>query len=438
MKFYREGRRDLEALLERVRGVRGVPANPDGWAARGARMAMNLNTLRFMGGVVLASVSDPARVIQKHGLVRTFRDGFLPMIRDLKTARLSQREAQLAGTALDVTIHSRAHAISDILDEYGRGSKFERGLEFASNKIGVIALFDYWTSAWKQFTAGVVNARVLEAVATVMEGGAEKKVFAATEYLASVNLGRSHVEEIWRQVNNGGGAKHNGVWLPNTDTWDLSKPIANEALRAYRAALAKEVDDTIVTPGLERPIFMDASIGHRLLTQFKSFGMSSTTKTLMAGLQEKDARYVNGVMISLALGSLSYYLWATAVGGEAREEMLNAGIDKWADEAISRSGQTAVFDEFQRIGQRIPGIAPYLSFSGTRSTRREGGDLSEAVLGPTFDLLEKAGGVLAGIDDPTRSTLHAFRQILPFQNVFFLRQALDAIEASIGLPERRQ
>lgn len=438
VEFYRKGRRDMEALLERIRGVRGVPDNPDGWAARGARMAMNLNTLRFMGGVVLASVSDPARVVQKHGLINTFKDGFLPMIRDLKTARMSQREAKLAGTALDVTIHSRAHAISDVLDEYGRGSKFERGLEFASNKIGVIALFDYWTSAWKQFTAGVVNARILDAISTIMEGGADKKVLSATEYLASVNLGRNHIEEIWKQINNGGGGKVNGVWLPNTDTWDLSKPIANDALRAYRAALAKEVDDTIVTPGLERPLFLDRSIQMRMLTQFKSFGMASTTKTLMAGMQEKDARYVNGVMISLALGTLSYYLWATAVGGDAYEEMLNAGPAKWADEAITRSGQTAVFDEFQRIGQRVPGISPYLSFSGTRSTRREGGDLTEALLGPTFDLLEKANGVISGVDDPTRSTLHAFRQILPFQNLFFLRQAFDAIEAAANLPERRQ
>lgn len=440
-KDYAQNLDDMTTVLERARKQRGIPDNPDGWMERGAAVVMNLNTLRFMGGVVIASVTDPGRIVQKYGLTRVFRDGFGAMITDLKAVKLSQREGQLAGVAgVDPVLHSRAFAFSEITDTYGRGTGAERAIQYATNKIGVLALFDYWTSAWKSFTSGIVNAEILENISIVMEGGSAAKLQKANAYLASVNLSPDLVETIWSEVQKGGGAKIRGVWLPQSERWNMNDPQVRAAKRAYHAAMAKEVDDTITTPGFERPSMMDKNLATKMLFQFKSFGMSSTTKTLMAGLQEDGfkARYLTGTMISLALGALSYYLWAAAVGGKAYQEMLNSGIDKWADEAISRSGQLAGGDFVHSLGQRIPGISPYMSFSGTRSTRREAGDLTEAILGPSFDFLEKTGGVLTGIDDPTKGTAHMARQLAPLNNHFILRRAFDEIENALGLPEKRQ
>jgi hypothetical protein len=39
---------------------------------------------------------------------------------------------------------------------------------------------------------------------------------------------------------------------------------------------------------------MDANLPARVLLQFKSFAASSTTKTIMAGLQQRDAHFVQG------------------------------------------------------------------------------------------------------------------------------------------------
>jgi hypothetical protein len=118
--------------------------------------------------------------------------------------------------------------------------------------------------------------------------------------------------------------------------------------------------------------------------------------------------------------------------------MLNADIDKWADEAIARAGITGAGDIAHSFAQRIPGLQPYVSFSGTRSSRREAGDLSEAILGPTYDFLQKSTGVISGIDDPTQGTAKQFKSLVPFQNHFLLRQGFDAIIANSGLPEKRQ
>lgn len=437
-QFYEDARHDLEVLLERARGIRGIPKDPGSISARMARSAMQLNTLRMMGGVVLASISDPARVVMKYGLKRTFRDGVMPMIRNLKLARVSQREAQLAGTALDLVMHTRMHQITDVFDDAFRGTIIERGLQVGTSRLGMVALFDQWNSAWKQFAGGVANAKLLDSIRLVMEGGGKKEVAAATDYLARVNIDGTLAETIWREVTNGkGGGKVDGIWLPNTEDWNILDPEVARAQRAYRAALVQDIDDTIVTPGFEKPNWTDSGLPGKLIAQFKSFGLSSTQKTLMAGLQAHDAAFVNGMMISLALGGISYYLASMASGGDAQTEMENAGPDKWIDEMISRSGLIGVFDEGQRIAQRIPMLQRFASFSGTRSSRREGGDLVSELMGPTYDLLTKGSSVLAGVDEPTKQTLHQLRQMLPFQNLWYLRRLLTQIEESSGLPERR-
>lgn len=437
--FYESHRDDLYGLMERIKGVRGIPQNPYSWGMRAYRVAQNLNVLRFMGKVTISSVSDPGQIVMKHGLINTFKDGFIPMITELKNIRISQREALSAGVANDPVTHARAHSMYDMVDELRHGNKAEKFLEYATSKMGILALFDYWTAAMKQITAGVVNVRLLDSLDTVVNAkGSPRRLQKAKEYLASVNVVGRDAEVIWEQVTNGvGGGKVNGRWMPQTEAWDTSREEVRNALRTYRSALVGEIDRTIVTPGLERPLMMDAGPLNRALFQFKSFGMSSTTKTFMAGLQQRDMAYVNGVMVSLALGTLSYYLWAVSTGGKAYTEMLNAGPDKWADEAISRSGLAAMFDEFQRIAQRVPLTQPYASFSGTRSSRREGGDLVEALLGPTFDLAQTGSSVLMGLDDPTEHTLHMARQLVPYQNMFWLSQILDKIEAGANLPERR-
>lgn len=447
-KEYKKVRRNLEATIGRLRHTWGLPQDPESASYRLARVAINLNVARLMGGVTINSVADVARPIQKYGLVNTFRDGFLPLITNFKTVRMSHREAQLAGTALDVVIHTRAQSMFDVMDEFGRGSKGERALEYVTSRVGLIALFDYWTVAMKQLTASVANAQLVRGIQDVMEGRATAKQI---EFLASVGIDSPAAQKMWAQIQSTpGGGQVNGVWLPNTEAWtDL------DAQRAYRAALAGEIDDTIITPGVERPLWVDKTTTGRLVAQFRSFALSSTTKTLMAGLQERDAAFVVGSMVSLSLGALSYYLWAVATGGNAYEEMINAGIGKWADESIDRSGILGVISEGQRFAEKLPLIMqtnipgteiPTRVFAGrfseSGSSRAEGQELIGLTAGPSFDLGDKVFRIATGIDDPTKSTLHQARLMMPYQNLFYFRQILDYIEAAsadaMGLPERRQ
>lgn len=425
----------IQAVIDRIRHVRGIPEDPDSFAWRAGHTVMNLNVLRYMGMATISSFSDVANIVLKHGLTRTFRDIFVPLITNFKEMKMTAREAYLAGEALDVLIHTRANAAFDIFDEFSDNhTMVERGIGFMANRMGLIAGFDFWTREMKKLAAVGTTAHLMDSMKLVMENAGTKAQRAeAEEYLASLGLDAGMVDRVWRQVQQvNGGKRVNGIWWPNTQSWtdDVAK-------RAFRAALTGEVSNTIITPGVERPLWMDKNIGWRMVGQFRSFGFSSTTKTLYAGLQQPDMALVNSTLFSLALGALSYYTWAVATGGDALDEANKLDPAKWADEAIARSGRLAIGQEAWEMAQRLPVLRDYATLSGQRTAQRQGMDFLEMFAGPSFDFANTLGAVILNLDEPTQSTIHKLRLLLPFQNLAFFRQALDRIEESAPVPERR-
>lgn len=427
---YLQYKKNLIAIHERLRHNFGLPTDPDGVAYRLGKFVSNMNVLRYMGMVTASSIPDMAQPILKYGLAHVFREAFIPMITNFKAFKMSAREGKYAGVATDSSLNTRPQAVLDIMDNLRRGSKFERGVEYATGKQGLLAGFNMWTDLQKMWTSVSANARLMDSVARVMLKDDKK----AGQILAEVGIGPEEAAAIWQEALRVGGAeKHNGVWLPNTESWQQGT-----GLRAYRAALAREVNRTIVTPGVERPIWTNQTQTGRLLSQFKSFTFASTQRTMMAGLQQRDLRYVQGVTASVALGAMSYYV-ASLASSDAYEKMIEATPSRWIDEAVARSGMLAVFGLGQDLLSRMPVTAPYSSFSGARTTRRGGDDLLETIAGPTFgDLASRASDIVTGIDDPTQSTVHKFRTLLPGQNLIWLRRLYDEIEAAVPVPERRQ
>ena len=433
-RIFRRGAEDIAASIMRLRHTWGIPQNPNGFAARAAGMMLDVNTLRFMGSVAVSSIPDPGRPVMKYGLTKTLKKGYLPLITNFKAFKAAARELKLAGGALDTIIHSRALAISDMMEDLGKQSKLERGIHILASKIGVIAAFDYWTSGMKQLSAVIQVSELMDSIEMVVNGSAKgKELNKATEYLASVGIDSHSAYQMWEAVQNGAGGKVNGVWLPNTEDWP------SDLQRLFRQALRGESDNTIITPGLELPLIANSGLGTRLLFQFKSFALSSHMKSMMAGMQEQDLRVVSGIATSVALGMLSYAISAKLIGGETEKKMMNADFDHWLDEGIARAGLHGAFSEVQRIAERIPATANYANFAGQQTTRRAGSGLMEALFGPTFDAAGEMVNIATGIDDPTDATVGSFFNLLPLQNVFYLRAAFRALEDAIkeNFPDRR-
>lgn len=425
-------RRNLEAMIGRLRHTWGLPTDPDAMGYRLGKMMLNLNTMRLMGGVLISSIPDLARPIFRYGLKRTLRDGFVPMITQFKEMRLTMREIKALAGGLDATMQSRASAMFELLDGLGRGSKFEQVVEHASRKIGLVGLFDKWTSGMKQFSGAVAHAKFMDSIDAVVNGGKGIDVAEATRFLAENNIDGDGAAKIWEQMVKAGGAdKVDGRWWPNTDAWDA------DVRQLYSQAIIRETENSIITPGIDKPLWMDQTMMGRIVGQFRSFAFASTSRVVISGMQQRDMAVMNGVIFSLAFGALGYYAYAMAVGGKTRTEMLNAGVDKWIDEAIQRSGLLGIFGEVQRMAEHLPMVNRVATFSGTRSTRRGGDNLVQAFGGPSLDAVTTAANVVTNLDNPTAGTVHQARTLVPGQNIFYLRQLFDLMEQAAPVEEKR-
>ena len=438
--------RDLEHTVTRIRGMAGLPTDPSSFWYRAGRAAMLFNVPIMMGSAAVTSIPDFGRPLMVHGMMRTFKDSWMPLIGGLVDSGQAQlnraqiRQLHLVNIGYETITQQRAQPTFDImLDTAGR-TRPERILEFISTKTPTIALFGPQTD-WAKTAAGLVTmARMLDGVERVAAGRMRPND-PELAYLTRTGLTPNQMERIAEQFNRPEGhTVVQGTKVPNLESWT-----DYEAMRAFSAAMQRESDNIIITPGLERARVADEHILGRLFMQFRSFTMGAHSKMLISGLQQRDAaafHFLSGVVGSLAFGALSYYIWARTTSERATQEMMNAGWETWMDQAIYRSGLLGLFSEVQNVGGKIPAVADYVTFAGGNIAGRRPDSALAAAAGPTFGTAQTISAVLNGLDSPTQGTLGQARKLIPYQNVFYLRRALDMVEEglgnTLGLPERRQ
>jgi hypothetical protein len=413
--------KDLQAMSDRLRHNYKLPDDPTATIPKLARRAKQINVFRLMGGVVLSSVTDLARPIMTQGIGATL-DGTVKALSNLKAARGLREEVKLAGTALDMVLDTRAHGIADIMDDFGGYSRFDRALNAVQANYGLTSLMSPWNAALKQWAGVIVQTRILQE-ARDLAGGA---TFGRNRLLrvAQSGLDPELMQRIWTQFQQHGEIDGK-VMLPNTEKW-TDRP----ARDAYRAAIVHEVDRTIITPGQEKPLWLSTQLGS-VMGQFKSFGVVSVQRTMIAGLQQRDAGVVAGALLSVGLGVMVEYLKTIAHGKElpkTREQLIyagfgNSGLAGWlydADHLMYRASRGNIGLQ-NLVGAKAP-ISRYRSQS-----------VVDALAGPTFgaagDVLQAFGAAASG--DVRQSDLRALRRLLPYQNLFYLSRGIRALEDNI-------
>mgnify|MGYP001809763701 FL=1 len=414
--------RDIAAIRDRIRGQYGLPNDPNGLVWRAFRVVRNVNYLRQLGGMTLSAIPDPARVVMVHGLSRGFRHGLVPMVRGLRAYKLAAEEANLAGTALDMVLDSRAMQLADVFDDYGRLSTFERGVQALTSKYGLVSLMAPWNTAMKQMVGVVTQTRMLQAVARYGElqpGSAE------LERLSFLGIDANLAQRIGAQFSRHGEKDTSGIWWANSRAWT-----DGEAVEGFRTALVKEIDRTIVSPGQDKPLWMSTELG-KLVGQFKSFSFASTQRTALAALQQRDMAVLNGAVLSVGLGMVSFALHSAASGRPTPTDPR-----QWVAEGFDRSGLLFWLSDAGNLAGR---------FTGWGMTSRHASRTPwESVLGPSAGLVSdawKVGATTVGKDTRwSASDTHAVRRMLPYQNLFYLRQLLDTAEEGVnstfGVPNR--
>lgn len=413
--------RDIAAIRDRLRGTFALPRDPNSVLVRAGRVVRSLNYLRLLGGMTLSAIPDIARPVMVHGLGRVMGDGLGPMVKNFKAFRLAGDEVRQAGTALDMVLDSRSMAIADVADDFGRHSKFERGIRYAADRFGVVSLMAPWNAAVKQFAGVVTMSRALDGVDKWTKGIADT---ATVENLARAGIDEDMARRIAAEFA-AHGDNVDGVKLANTANWTDRK-----AVQAFRAMIVKDVDRTIVTPGQDKPLWMSTELG-AVIGQFKSFSIASTQRVFLAGLQQRDAAFLSGMSMMVGLGMLSYYLKAKAAGYEPTD---NPGT--WIAEGVDRSGSLGWFFEVNNLAEKLTrgrvGVSALTG--GPIMSRYASRNVIGALIGPTSgaisDAAQAIGAMSAG--DWRESDTSAMRRLLPYQNLFYMRWLLDEAERGIN------
>ena len=413
--------KDLAAVRDRLRGVFALPADPNGIVNRTARAVLSLNYIRLLGGMTISAIPDLARPVMVHGVSRVFGAGLRPLIRNSRAFRLAGAEVQKAGTALDMINDARMMAIADVMDDFGRYSKLERGIQALSQSFGLPSLMAPWNSAMKQFSGVITMDRILEAAAAARGG----RISAAElERLAASGIDAEMAGRIARQFE-AHGEELDGIKLAQTEAWD-----DREAVEHFRAAVAREVDRIIVTPGQDRPLWISTPLG-RVIGQFRSFSLASSQRIMLAGLQDRDAAALNGAMLSLGLGMLVYYAKTKTAGRELSDDPA-----VWIVEGVDRSGLTGWFFDVNAISEKMTrGVIGTSALTGGPTLSRYASrNVLGAIFGPSVGAIRDLQKVTAAgaTGDIRQSDIRALRRLMPYQNLFYMRRLLDQAEAGVA------
>lgn len=413
---------DVEAMVSQLRGTYGVPENPDSIIVRTARSVRNAQYISKLGGMTASAFADVARPVMVHGMARSFMDGFLPLITNLKGLKLAAREVKEAGAAWEMVSDSRSMTLAEVNNPYVKGNRFEKGLQAMADGFGKVALMTQWNTAMKQFSGVITQARIIKAV----QAG-DKISKKDARYLNMIGIDATMSKRIAAMVGEF-GQDFRGTMVANTQKW--TDPLAAVY---YRAAIKKEVNRIIVEPGHgDIPLILKGTEAGKIVGQFRSFSFAATNKMLISGLQEGDIHTLNGWVMAVGMGMVSYAFKQWDKGQELSDDPR-----VWLLEGVDRSGILAILSEVNQLGNKF--TDGRVSLQGAVGlpplTRYESSNFLGVLLGPTVGTLEDLRQVSAGVIGEgkwTQSDSRALRRMIPYQNLMVARQLFDYFESSIN------
>lgn len=414
--------RNASAMWDKLRGTYAQPDDYTSPIHTLERTALGLNFVRLLGDMVASSVPDMARPVMVHGFSKSYGKLMKTLVNDIKGFKMAKDEMIEIGTALDIT-NSMTSLRRANMDEYTPvGGKVDDITQRGSAFFAMATGMNHWNATMKTFSGIITQNRMLEAIDEFATTGKLGK--KEIENLASHGIGKKEAIKIAEQFKKYGETRST-LRIANAREWD------DTATRnMFRNAVRKQVDEIIVTPGLDRPLWMSRP-GWKTIGQFKSFSFAATQRVLMAGMQQADANMFVGVSAGIMVGSLVYAYKSMLSGREVSDDPR-----KWIVEGIDRSGVTGIAMEANNIVEKVTGGAVGLNAmtGGAPMSRYASRNVAGALLGPSFGLANDVFRTTSSISsgNVSKSDIHAMRRILPMQNIPYLRGLFDRAEESIS------
>ena len=323
-----------EDLRDKVLGVYGIPENPDALHNRAIRFLKSYNVLTLMGKAWMAALADSGKVVMAEGFGNTF-GGLIKSATDrLEKGPKSDwfiggKEVEAAGEALDIAMATRLYQMTEMGGSYHGMTKMERWMQQQQGPFFFANLLSAWTDNIKRFAGSMAQSRMIEDSIAWGQGKLSKE---RMEALAAIGINEQWAKRFTRQWEEAGSTKGDHLFLANTSEWT-----DHDAVMHFRAMLATEVNNAVITPGAaDKFNFISTPVGSMLM-QYRGFGLSATQRIMMSGLQKRD--------MSTLAGAASMIGIAYMVDYARRPDYAEMDMKDMMFRAVERSGVVGIFSD---------------------------------------------------------------------------------------------
>ena len=417
---------DVQGVRDQLRNTFGkVDASSS--SVRIFRALRQLNFLSKLGGMALSAISDPANQVFARGLTPFLSQGVVPLLRNINNIKGIKKAGAItrrAGAAVDISMAGSLERLAEVNEISRGGTVLERGLSAASDNFGKVSGMSYWNDFWKRFSGIMTQNFIFDQAKIVAAGG--KMTKQNTRMMARVGLDSQDLKDMFKQFD-AHSVDEKGLRIANEEMW------TNPELKAkLLAAIQTEANRSVVTPkkgGL--PLMMGTEVG-KTVFQFKSFVIAQNTNMLIPALQNSKFNFIQGAALVTSLGMLSTILKDITAGREIEYEPADLIL-----QGVDRSGLFSILMEANNIiGKATGNVVSIQNALGLRPPSRFATrNFLGALAGPTAGTIEDIGRVGAGIalEGTTKGDVRAFRKLIPYQNLFYIRKLFN--EAEEGLNE---
>jgi hypothetical protein len=413
-KITQDEQRTMEALVRVRDRIYGRAGRLSPEAGQGERAAANLArgwrnlvaSARLGGTAMTGGVQDLSRVAAQYGFAPTFKR--LAQLTARPAFReISRANARRMGNAVEVAMSRRLAVASDGAVTDGWTQKLAEGVYKYSG-------LNHVTDMWRTLAGTLIEDKILGTAADVAAGREVDKLTRAR--LARIGLDEEALRGIAEQA-----AQHaedvDGIRVSNSLAW------TDGALaERYETAIVRESRIVVNQPGAaDRVWWADGELG-KTLGQIKSFSIGAPMRLAAepaqlagSGNYLQAARLTGFLMVG---GALSYQFRMLAAG-----KLPTTDPKQLAAEAFSESGVAGVLPDLLSPFARRFGILGESAKFSDRNVLATFGGPALGTLGDAYDVgMNRTANGLSARD------LQAIRRLLPFQNLWYLRRAINALE----------
>lgn len=414
--------RDLMAMRDRLYGVFGVPSDPKNWFMRASRIIRSVNAFRMLGTATWSHIPDLANVVMRRGLTGTM-GAALKLSTSLEALNLNRAELQRMGTALDM-IHNSTSAL---LGEFGVESNY--AVQKALNR------------GTRAFTIATLETPWIATVKALAGAGAQDELLSAAQRASTGQLSR--IERI--RFNQAGvsqeamqriaeefathGKTVNGLRFGMSDKW-----ADQNTASLFEASINRHAEASTLSPSKgDTPLYTSTEWG-KALFQFKTFGAVAIRKVvipLAQGLAHADLRSASGLATLIAAGAATYTMKQKLSG-----QPIEKDPTRYALEVLDKSNLLGWTSEYFYPALWAGGMQNFSRWGDRQTWETLGGP----VIGAAVDAwdLRLPAKIRAQLTSDTqqgkftRADIHRIRRMLPANQVWYLRRAVNNLEGHVG------